>query len=52
MELAVSQQTESWEWKQVEGTEIKESLGLPYIAMSCALLAVVKSAHFDVSIRV
>lgn len=52
MELAASQQTESWEWKQVEGTEIKDPLRLPYVTMSCASLAVVKSAQFDVSIRI
>ncbi len=42
-----------WElgMKQVEGTEIKDPLRLPYVTMSCASLAVVKCAQFDVSIR-
>lgn len=47
-----AQQTESWEWKQVDGTEIKDPLRLPYIMASCASAAVVKSAQFDISIQI
>lgn len=52
MELAASQQTGSWEWKQVEGTEIKDPLRLPCIMATCASVAMFKSARFDVSIRI
>lgn len=49
MEIAASQQTGSWEWKQVEGTEIKDPR---YIMATCASVAMFKSAHFDVCICV
>lgn len=52
MELAASQQTGNWKWKQVDGTEIKDPLEPHYITTRYVCIAVVKFEHFDVSIHI